>query len=125
METTTERLHQSYHRQYPDAVLSNRTAMQERELNDFERCYFISGNGRNITELQRDKKETLLKGDGDMIHWWRDNRQRHPPLSRIAQDLLAVPTTTAADKRVSSESDDVVNNERPLLGENSPECLRS
>ena len=37
----------------------------------------------------------------------------------MAMDLLAAPATTASAERIFSESDDVINDERPRLSEES------
>lgn len=40
-------------------------------------------------------------------------------------DLLAVPATTTADERLFSESDDVINNDRPRVHEEAAEHMVS
>jgi hypothetical protein len=42
-------------------------------------------------------------------------------LYHIAIDLLAAPATTAADERVFSQSDDVINDDRPRLNDDTAE----
>ena len=69
------------------------------ELNDFDLYNLVGNNSAKATEFEQYKKEALLEGPVNIVHWWRDNRHRYPILTRIALDLLAAPVTTAADER--------------------------
>jgi hypothetical protein len=126
VDTTMQQLYRAYQRRYPNERPKEAAAV--KELSGFEASYTLKKSNTNTPEIERYKKEELLEGNGNIIHWWRDNRGRYPILARIALDLLAAPATTAADERVFSQADDVINDERTRLSEDTAEaiqCLRS
>jgi hypothetical protein len=117
-----------YQRLHPHAqAASKRRCSNSMEMSNFER-YNLVTSALSGSELELYKREPVLQGKGNIIHWWRDNKERYPVLYHMAMDLLAAPATTAADERVFSQGDDIVNNERPRLSEEMAEqqvCLRS
>lgn len=126
VNTTMEQLYKTYQRFYLNERI--KVAQPLKKLNEFEQYNKLSKTIANIPELDRYRKEPLLEGDSDIIYQWRDNRKRYPILAWIALDLLAVPATTAVDERVFSQADDVINDERGQLSEDTAEamqCLRS
>jgi hypothetical protein len=120
---------QVYQRLYPHAqAASRRRRSNSIEMSNFERYNLVSSSTSGGSELELYKREPVLQGKGSIIHWWRDNKERYPVLYYMAMDLLAAPATTAADERVFSHGDDVINNERPRLSDAMGEqqvCLRS
>jgi len=129
VEQVIDTLYLKYQREYPDKVLAVGAVGQGRELSAFA-WYNTLSNYSALSELQRYIREPVLEGTSsdNVIHWWRDNRSRYPLLSRIALDLLSSPATTAADERLFSAANDVINDERARLSEDTAEaiqCLRS
>ena len=125
MDKMMDQQYQRYQRLYPSERPSSGSSQED--MSDFARYNLISRSS-NTSELQRYRKEAVLEGKGDIIHWWRDNQERYPILAHMALDTLAAPATTAADERVFSECDDVINNDRARLSEHSAEaiaCTRS
>jgi hypothetical protein len=118
-----------YQRLYPHAqAASRRRLSQDQQLSDFDRYNIVNLSAFEGSEMELFKREPLLQNNGNIIYWWRDNKERFPVLYHMAMDLLAAPATTAADERVFSQGDDVINNERPRLSDAMGEqqvCLRS
>nr|XP_025676722.1 zinc finger BED domain-containing protein DAYSLEEPER isoform X1 [Arachis hypogaea]XP_025676723.1 zinc finger BED domain-containing protein DAYSLEEPER isoform X1 [Arachis hypogaea] len=68
-------------------------------LDDYE--FYISdfvGNQQFKSELDEYLEEPLLSShqEFDILCWWRLNGYRYPTLSRIASDLLSMPTSTVS-----------------------------
>jgi hypothetical protein len=115
----------SYQKRYPNDQPVVAMRRHQTELNDFQRYNTPASNNYNASELERYNVEPLIDKDVDIIKWWGDNRMRYPILARIALDVLAAPATTAADERVFSEADDVINSDRERLAEDTAEAIQT
>lgn len=123
-----DQLYKTYQRRYPNEQPLQSTAYHSKERSDYQAYNSLTNTTTNCSELQRYNKEPLVEDDVDILKWWCDNKARYPILYRIAMDHLAVPATTAEDEREFSKGDDVINNDRARLGEDTAEaiqCLRS
>jgi hypothetical protein len=38
----------------------------------------------------------------DPIHWWKDNENRFPKLSKMAKDILSIPMTSIKSEQLFS-----------------------
>jgi hypothetical protein len=118
-----------YQRIYPHEQSAGSPLVDNSDkLTDFQRYNLVNSTVSRGSELEQYRLEKPVSSSTNIIHWWRDNRGRYPVLYYIAMDLLAAPATTAADERIFSQGDDVVNNERPRLSDNMAQkqvCLRS
>ena len=115
----------SYQKRYPNDQPVVAMRRHQTELNDFQRYNTPASNNYNASELERYNIEPLVDKDVDIIKSWGDNRRRYPILARIALDVLAAPATTAADERVFSEADDVINRDRERLPEDTAEAIQT
>jgi hypothetical protein len=64
----------------------------------------------------------------DPLDWWILHQDQYPVLKHLAFTLLAAPASTAADERLFSIADNVVNEQRPHTQQplaQAVQCLRS
>ena len=51
----------------------------------------------------------------EILEWWRDNCNRYQVLSKVAQDVLAIPISTVASKSAFSNGGRIVDSFRSSL----------
>jgi hypothetical protein len=68
----------------------------------------LRSNVSSMTEVPSEletflKKPTIPRTDTfDILSWWKSNSMEYPTLSRIARDVLVVPTSDVAFESASS-----------------------
>lgn len=120
-----EGLFKQYQRLYPHEQRPRSHEGSYDHLTEFERYNQLGSTLSHLSELQAYRHEPRANQKANNFHWWRDNRTKFPVLYHGAMDLLAVPATTTADERLFSESDDVINNDRPRVHEEAAEHMVS
>lgn len=79
------------------------------------------------SELDEYLKEGLFPMDNetefDILHWWKLNGPKFPILARMAQDILAIPTSSVASKNSFSKCRTIITNTRSSLHCDSVETL--
>ena len=118
-----EGLFKQYQRLYPHEQRPRSHDSSNDHLTEFELYNQLGSTLSHLSEKQQYRLEPAANQKANIIHWWRDNRTKFPVLFHIAMDLLAALATTAADERLFSESDDVINNDRPRLEEEAAEYM--
>jgi hypothetical protein len=57
-----------------------------------------------------------IDAENDILKWWNDNSKLFPNLSKMAQELLAIPGTAVPSERVKSEAREMLPYTRNRLG---------
>jgi hypothetical protein len=57
-----------------------------------------------------------IDAENDILKWWKDNSKLFPNLSKMAQELLAIPGTAVPSERVNSEAREMLPYTRNRLG---------
>lgn len=56
-----------------------------------------------------------IRGDADILSWWKVNEQTYPNLSQVAKDILAVQIAQVGVERVFNLARDVIGDRRHRL----------
>lgn len=59
---------------------------------------------------------SAIDTETDILQWWKDNSKLFPNLSKMAQELLAIPGTAVPSERVNSEAREMLPYTRNRLG---------
>ena len=59
---------------------------------------------------------SAIDAETDILQWWKDNSKLFPNLSKMAQELLAIPGTAVPSERVNSEAREMLPYTRNRLG---------
>jgi hypothetical protein len=73
--------------------------------------------GPSIEEVEwrRWFKENGVDRDTNILKYWQAKQYQYPVISRIAQDYLAIPASSAASERIFSVGGDIVTKKRNRL----------
>lgn len=74
-------------------------------------------------ELAAYLMETPLSLHGDILQYWRDNSNRYPKLSVLAQKYLCIPATSVPSESVFSTAGHIVNKKRASLDPDTVDIL--
>lgn len=92
--------------------------------------FIASSNLRENTiksELEEYLKEGLFPMDNevefDILFWWKLNGPKFPILARMAQDILAIPTSSVASENSFSKCRRIITDTRSSLNDDSVETL--
>ena len=74
------------------------------------------------SELLRYTQTSVAATEVDILAWWVTNERVFPNLSKMALDILSIPSTSAPSERLFSDAGQVVTERRNRLG---PGTLRA
>jgi hypothetical protein len=89
----------------------------------------LRSNVSSMTEVPSEletylKKPTIPRTDTfDILSWWKSNSMEYPTLSRIARDVLAVPTSNVASESAFSMGRRTISDFRSSLTPQNVEAL--
>jgi hypothetical protein len=113
---------------------SYKPSSPESEENDATSYSFINSASQQVADIDciyKKRKLTSLGGncevtsycalspidsDTDILNWWKQNSKLFPNLSKMAQELLAIPGTAVPSERVNSEAREMLPYTRNRLG---------
>ena len=77
------------------------------------------------TELEMDLKEALVSPNAniDILEWLMVNSLKYPIISRMAQDILAIPASTVASESAFSTGSRVISDYRSRLTSETVDAL--
>ena len=80
---------------------------------------------RNTSQLDLYLNENRLpaKEDLDVLQFWKENRNRYPVISLMAQDILSIPITTVASESAFSVGGRIINKYRSTILPENVEAL--
>ncbi|WOH11305.1 hypothetical protein DCAR_0830786 [Daucus carota subsp. sativus] len=111
------------------ASLSSASSVGGEWLGGFQ-DFIASSNLRENTrksEVDEYLKEGLFpmdkEADFDILRWWKLNGPKFPILARMAQDILAIPTSSVASENSFSKCRKIITDTRSSLNDDSVETL--
>ncbi|XP_071914526.1 zinc finger BED domain-containing protein DAYSLEEPER-like [Coffea arabica] len=80
---------------------------------------------RNTSQLDLYLNENRFpaKEDLDVLQFWKENRNRYPVISLMAQDILSIPITTVASESAFSVGGRIINKYRSTILPENVEAL--
>ncbi|KAM3301601.1 hypothetical protein P3S67_016103 [Capsicum chacoense] len=76
------------------------------------------------SDLEKYLKDDVEKiKDFNILNWWKTSSDRYPIVSRVARDVLAIPTSTIASRSVFSTGGQVLDCYRSSLSAKTAEAL--
>lgn len=75
-----------------------------------------------IDELEQYLVEPRVQSSGDVIAWWRTQRDRLPNLTKMAMNVFAIPPMSSEPERVFSGAKNTISDERARL---KPEIIEA
>lgn len=82
------------------------------DVSEYEAYMCIEDEFSNRGDYVQYAEETRAPSKVDPLRWWVENCHRYPILNHMAFDLLAAPASSAADERLFSKAQHVLNEDR-------------
>jgi hypothetical protein len=82
------------------------------DVSEYEAYMCIEDEFSNRGDYVQYAEGTRAPSKVDPLRWWVEDRHRCPTLSHMAFDLLAAPASSAADERLFSKAQHVLNEDR-------------
>ena len=112
------------HSRNADTALQSPTPEDILEVPEFRRWMIRAAPATApVDELEQYLLEPRINDPGNILSWWKDQRDRFPMLARMAINVHSIPSMSSEPERVFSGAKHTISDERASLKPNTIEAL--
>lgn len=120
-------IYNQYELQFGEESRPTSPTREVADVSEYEAYMCIEDDSSDRGDYVQYSEETRAPAKVDPRKWWVENRHRYPALNHMASDLLAAPASSAADERLFSKAQNVLNERFNTLDDlaESTQCLKN